>query len=264
SPATATRLAPAGSARGAPLPLRRRAGRTSGCARAPGRASRPRPRARRAPSPAPRPHGTGDSACRNRRGCSAPGPAEHWTFAPAGPFVEQRSHRGELGLLLVIEELLVLGRAVQRRGRGGAAGDDLGDLVEVARAYLALVLDGGEALFRRGELLLLQLNERAHAAARIAVGELEHRVVERVEAGEGDELELVAHGAELALELGDGGVVEVAFPVERRRAVVGEHLAGVRLLHRLGELACEVEIGLAGLAPHHVGVRRIGHAAGDG
>jgi hypothetical protein len=34
-------------------------------------------------------------------------------------------------------------------------------------------------------------------------------VVERVEARQRDELELVAHRAELALELGDGGVVEV-------------------------------------------------------
>src|SRR5204863_5410310 len=170
------------SVRGAPQRLRRRAGRTSGCARAPGRASAPSRRARRAPWRAPRPRGTGDSACRNRRGCSAPGPAEDWTFAPAGPFVEQRSHCGELGLLLVIEELLVLGRAVQRRGRGGAAGDDLGDLVEVARAYLALVLDGGEALLGGGEFLLLQLDEGRHAAARVAVRQLEHRVVERVEA----------------------------------------------------------------------------------
>src|SRR6185436_1559274 len=126
----------------------------------------------------------------------------------------------ELRLFLLVEELLVLGGAVQRRGRGLAARHDLRDLVEVARADFALVLDRGEPLLRGGELLLLQLDERAHVVARIAVRELEHRVVERMESGQRDELEFVAHGAELALELGDRRVVEVAFPVERRRAVI--------------------------------------------
>jgi hypothetical protein len=82
-----------------------------------------------------------------------------------------------------------------------------------------------------------------------------------VEAGEGDELELVAHRAELALELGDGRVVEVALPVERRRAVVGEHLARVLLLHALGEFPREREVRGAGLAPHHVGVFGVGDTA---
>src|SRR5687767_8861580 len=104
---------------------------------------------------------------------------------------------GELCLFLLVEELLVLRGPVQRRGGRLAAGDHLGDLVEVARADLALVLDRGEALLRGGELLLLQLDESAHLLARVAVGELEHRVVERMEAGEGDELELVAHRAQL-------------------------------------------------------------------
>src|SRR6185503_16313465 len=108
--------------------------------------------------------------------------------------------RGELWLFLRVEVLRVLGGAVQRGGRSVSAGDDLRDAVEVAGADLALVLDRGEALLRRSEFLLLQLDEGAHAAARVAVGELEHRIVERVEAGERDELELVAHRAQLALE----------------------------------------------------------------
>src|SRR4029453_19551423 len=124
--------------------------------------------------------------------------------------------------LLIVEELFIFGGPVQRRRRSLAAADDGGDLVEVARADLALVLPPGEALFSGGEVLLLQLDERAHVVARVAVGELEHGVVEGVEAREGDELELVAHRAEIALEFRDGGVVEVALPVERRRAVVGE------------------------------------------
>src|SRR5687767_12588467 len=82
-----------------------------------------------------------------------------------------------------------------------------------------------------------------------------------MEAGEGDELELVAHGAELALELADGRVVQVALPVERRRAVIGEHLVWVLVADAFGELPREGKIRGSGLAPHHVGVLRIGEAA---
>src|SRR6478672_8143538 len=162
------------------------------------------------------------------------------------------------------EELLVLGGSVQRGGGRLAGLDDLRHLVEVAGADLALVLDRGEAALRRREFLLLQLDERGHVVARVAVGEVEHAVVQRVEAGQRDELELVAHGAQLALEFRDGRVVEVLLPVERRRAVVGEHLAGMDFLDALGEAAREVQIRRAGLAPHEVGVGGVRDAARQG
>src|SRR3546814_9018772 len=97
-------------------------------------------------------------------------------------------------------------RALERLGHRG----------EVAGADHALVLDRGEALVGRCELGLLQLDERAHLPARVAMGEVEHRVVQRVEAGQGDELELVAVGRDLLLELRDRGVVQVRLPVEAR------------------------------------------------
>jgi hypothetical protein len=108
---------------------------------------------------------------------------------------------------------------------------------------------------------LLEVDEGAHVVARIAVGQVEHRVVQAVEAGQRDELELVAHGAELALELGDGGVVEVLLPVEGRRAVVGQHLAGELRVDGIGERLASFQVGLAGLAPDQVGVGRVGQAA---
>ncbi len=84
-----------------------------------------------------------------------------------------------------------------------------------------------------------------------------------MEAGQGDELELVAVAAQLALELRDGGVVQVLLPVEAGRAVVGQQLARELRMDRLGELACEFQIRLAGLAPHQVGVGCIGQATAD-
>ena len=96
-----------------------------------------------------------------------------------------------------------------------------------------------------------------------AAGQLEHGVVERVEAGQRDELEPVAHGRELLAELRDRRLVQVRAPVERRRAVVGQQLVRVLALDRLGELAGHVEVGRGGLHPDQVRVRRVGQPAGD-
>jgi len=55
---------------------------------------------------------------------------------------------------------------------------------------------------------------------------MEHRHIQRVEPGQRDELEFVAHLAKLLLEISDGHVVELFLPVERRRAVVRQQFAG--------------------------------------
>src|ERR1700676_882470 len=100
--------------------------------------------------------------------------------------------------LRFVKKLLVFGRSLERGGRGPCALDRLRDCVEVAGPHLALVLDRGEALGDRRELRFLQLDERCHLAASVAMRQIEHAVVQAVETGEGDELELVAHRAQLA------------------------------------------------------------------
>jgi hypothetical protein len=97
----------------------------------------------------------------------------------------------------------------------------------------------------------------------VAAGELEHGVVERVEARQGDELERVAELAQALLEGGDLVVVELALPVEGGRAVVGQQLARVGLVEGLGEVLGLVEVGLGGLAPDEVAVGRVGDPARD-
>ena len=52
-------------------------------------------------------------------------------------------------------------------------------------------------------------------------------------------------------------------PVERRRAVVGQHLVGELALDALGELRGQLQVRGAGLHPDQVGVRRVGLGAGD-
>src|SRR4051812_49042694 len=84
-----------------------------------------------------------------------------------------RGKPGALRGLLVVEELLVFGRALERRGRGVGL-DRGGHGVEVAGAHLTLVLDRREALVGGGELGLLQLDEGRHVVAGVAVGQVEH------------------------------------------------------------------------------------------
>src|ERR1700735_3542830 len=127
--------------------------------------------------------------------------------------------------LLGSVELTLFGRAGQR-GRRRRRVDGGRDPVEVTGTDLALVLGRGVTALLGRELALLQLDVCAHLVTCIAVGQIEHRVVQRVEAGQRDELELEAHRAELLLEPCDRRVVQVLAPVERRGAVVGEALVG--------------------------------------
>src|SRR6185369_5331973 len=132
-------------------------------------------------------------------------------------------------------ELRLLGRSFQRQSRALATRQDLHHLIEVSRADLALMANRGVTRRLGGELRRLELRVRGHSMLAIVLRQGEHRMVEAVEPGQGDELELVSHGSQLALELGDGCGVELAPPVEGRRAVVGQHLAGELRLHRLRE-----------------------------
>src|SRR6202011_1297587 len=75
---------------------------------------------------------------------------------------------GELRLRLV-EKLLVFGRSLERGGRGPCSLDRLRHRVEVAGPHLTLMLERGEALGARRELRFLQLDERRHLAASVAM-----------------------------------------------------------------------------------------------
>ena len=114
-----------------------------------------------------------------------------------------------------------------------------------------------------GELGILQPDIGRHALGGVSPGQVEHRVVQGVEAGQGDELELVPHLAEFALELLDGAVVEVLAPVEGRRAVVGQQLVRVPRVDGIGELPRLIQVRGGGLHPEQVRVRRVREAAGD-
>src|SRR5262249_18407228 len=114
-----------------------------------------------------------------------------------------------------------------------------------------------------GELRLLELRIRGHAVVLVVARKLEHRVIERVEAGERDELELVAHRAQLALELRDRRLVELLLPIEARRAIVRQHLAGELRMNGLCKALRFMEIRRRSLAPHEIRVGREGETARD-
>ena len=62
-----------------------------------------------------------------------------------------------------------------------------------------------------------------------------------MEACQSYELEAVPHRTEFLLERGDRGIVEMPLPIERRRAVVGEQLAGELRTDRFGERASRAQ-----------------------
>jgi len=160
-------------------------------------------------------------------------------------------------------ELLLSVLPVKRGNRGGPGAHRLGDRIEIAGADLALVLGGGVAGGLGRELRLLQCHVRGHLLRLVIARQLEHREVQRVEAGERDELEAVAHGGQLALESGDLRIIELALPVEGRRAVVRQQLARELRVDGLGEFPGLLQVGLRGLAPNEVHIRRIGATARD-
>ena len=113
------------------------------------------------------------------------------------------------------------------------------------------------------ELSLLERHVGRHVVLRVGPCQFEGRGVEGVPTGEGDELEPVAQGTELLLELGNRVVVQVAFPVERRRAVVSQHLVGELGMDGLGELPGLVQVGGTGLAPDQIAMGRVGKPPAD-
>src|SRR5438067_964170 len=153
------------------------------------------------------------------RSSSTSSPARPWSASASsrpGPSVSLVSSTVDICNLLCGRELGLLGRAPERKRGAFAARDGLEHAVEVAGADLALVAGRGVAVLLERELAFLQLDVGGHALGGVAAGELEHAGVQRVEAGEGDELVAVAELGERLAEGGDLGIVEVLPPVERR------------------------------------------------
>src|SRR6267378_2229484 len=94
-------------------------------------------------------------------------------------------------------ELLGLG-AAGHRARGMRARADRGlHRIEIAGADEGLMLGGAIARALLAELALLQLRVAEHAVGSISRGQFEHGQIQRMPAGEGDELKAVAERSQL-------------------------------------------------------------------
>ena len=114
-------------------------------------------------------------------------------------------------------ELFFFSRTGQSRDARAAALDHSGHFVEVTGAHFLLVRHEGVAAVACCELGFLHLlNVGRHAALNVGLCQVEHVVPHGVNTGQSDELVLVTHGAQFFLEFGDGGIVQVFLPVERR------------------------------------------------
>ena len=110
--------------------------------------------------------------------------------------------------------------------------------------------------FRR-KLGFLQFRIGGHSATGVAVRQIKHRIIQCVEAGQGHELEFVTHRSQLALKFRDRRAVEIFFPIERGRTIVGEELARELSVHGFGKTARLLQIGRTGFAPDEIGIRRV-------
>ena len=106
-------------------------------------------------------------------------------------------------------ELLLFGGAFQRGRRAFPASDYLRHLIEITSADLALVFGRGVTVGLGRELRLLQFRIRLHSSIATALRELKHAVIERVETGQGNELEFVAHRPQFTLKLCDTSAIEM-------------------------------------------------------
>jgi hypothetical protein len=88
-------------------------------------------------------------------------------------------------------------------------GDNLRNVVEVAGAHFVLMLGRTVSLFFGRELRLLQFRIGFHSSIAIASRELKHAVIERVETGQGNELEFVAQRPQLTLKFCDTSAIEM-------------------------------------------------------
>src|SRR5436309_12018752 len=109
-------------------------------------------------------------------------------------------------------ELGLLGRSLERERRALVAGHRLDNAIEVAGPDLALMAGRAVALALELELALLESHVCRHPLLGVAAGELEHGRVQRVEAGQGDELIPVAELAQALPEAGDLVGAEVSLP----------------------------------------------------
>ncbi len=76
------------------------------------------------------------------------------------------------------------------------------------------MLGGSVAVDLCCEFRFLKHGIGGHLAFLVAAGQLEHAVVQLVETSQRDELEFVAHRAQLALELGNRRIVQVFFQLK--------------------------------------------------
>ena len=81
--------------------------------------------------------------------------------------------------------------------------------------------------------------------------------------GQRHELEAVAHAGEVALKARQLIRRQLLAPVEARRAIVRQHLAGKVTMNGVRKALGVAQVGITRFPPQQVGVGRIGEAADD-
>ena len=138
----------------------------------------------------------------------------------------------------------------------GPALNNRGHIIEVAGSHFLLVRNEGISLFACRKFWLLHLLNIVLHAFTLRVGVRQSNMLNHMLwIPAGDELVLVAHIRQLLLEAGDGGIVQILLPVEGRRTVIGQQLARILRMNRIGKALRQRQIRRGGFTPDPVGVR---------
>src|SRR3954468_17193608 len=113
-----------------------------------------------------------------------------------------------------LNKLFRLRRSLHCRDGRLSIGNGLGNSIKISGSDESLMPDRGVTFFRALEFLLLEPRICRHTFTRVAVRELKHAVIQRVEAGKRYELELVSHGGEFSLEFRNRRLVQLFLPME--------------------------------------------------
>ena len=108
-------------------------------------------------------------------------------------------------------------------------------------------------LFAR-EFRLLQRRIGRHAVLFVSPGQTECGMAQIVKPREGNELEFIAHRAQLSLECPHLVTVHVVCPIEGGGAIVREHLIRMHLPNSFSEAFGVAKARCGSLAPNQVGV----------
>src|SRR5690625_1321309 len=123
--------------------------------------------------------------------------------------------------------------------------------------------NSAKAIFLRSKFGLLQLHIGAHTPPRVPVGKVKHRIVQRMESRQRDELEGITHRTQFTLEFRYLLLTQSGPPIERWGAVISQLLTRILGVNGFSEFTGKLQVGGRGFAPNQIRIWCISQPSGN-